>query len=891
LGQTFLDLSGDIKTGELFTRLTRNRLIILLSIFLLATLLALVLALYSHPEIKDNPLFVALSFVATVFPCLYLLLQISKSDSSEQKQRVETTEEKVLDTNPSLHQIPPPAQDFIGRKDDIDQIMNSFDRGATITGLRGMGGVGKTALALILAERLKDRFPDGQLFLDMQGTGKNPLKPEDAMAHIIRSYQGADAKVPKDLNGLSGLYHSVLFGKKVLILLDNVASKEQVELLLPPIGCALLVTSRKKFALPGLREKDLDVLPLDKAKKLLLEIADRIGEHAEGLAKLCGCLPIALRNAAYALKESPNMSPEGYIKRLADASKRLELVEASFTTSYDLLTPKLQRLWSLLSVFPAEFDLAGAAAIWEMEEVQAGDALGELIRWSLVDFLPSATGEGGRYKLHDLARDFADSRLDKAARDPAKLRHAEHYIGVLALANETFMQGKESTLKGLQLFDQEWANILAGQSWAKENLEGNSSAIELCKSYPSAGAYVLDLRLSPLDRISWLKAALMACRLSNDKTMEGGHLGNLGLAYSDLGETRKAIEFYEQALVIAREVKDRGGEETHLGNLGNAYLYLAETRKAIEFFEQALVIAREIKDRRGEGAHLGNLGNACLHLGETGKAIEFYEQALVIAREIKDRRGEGANLGNLGDAYLHLGETRKAIEFYEQALVIAQEIKDRLGEGGHLGNLGLAYTVLGETRKAIEFYELALVIAREIKDRRGEGAHLGYLGLAYYHLGEPRKAIEFYEKSLAILREIEDKRGEGSHLGNMGNAYNLLGEPRKAIEFYEKSLAILREIEDKRGEGSHLGNMGNAYNLLGEPRKAIEFYEQALAISREIGDLRGEGNQLFNMSLSLQNLGQQEKAISLARSALAIFEQIESPHAETVRQKLAEWGA
>ena len=164
---------------------------------------------------------------------------------------------------------------------------------------------------------------------------------------------------------------------------------------------------------------DLDVLPLEDAKKLLLKICGRIGDHAEELAKLCGCLPIALRNAAYALKEKPNLSPEGYIERLGDAKKRLELVDASFSTSYELLTPELQRLWSMLSVFPADFDLDGAAAVWEMEKIPAEDALGELVKWSLVDFLPSATGEGGRYKLHDLARDFAGSRLDAADSEPA----------------------------------------------------------------------------------------------------------------------------------------------------------------------------------------------------------------------------------------------------------------------------------------------------------------------------------------------------------------------------------------------------------------------------------------------------------------------------------------
>ena len=363
MGQTFLDLSGGIKTGELPTRLTKNQFIILLAIFLSVVITALAVAFYLHPDIKDNALFIALSFVATVFPCLYLLWQIFESNKSEQKALTENPAEKVVDTYPGPHQIPPPPQDFTGREDDIRDILASFDRGATITGLRGMGGVGKTALALVLAEKLAGRFPDGQILVEMKGTDKKPLSATEARVQVIRAYY-PEFKIPPKEGELAGQYFSILHGKRTLLLLDNAASREQVEPLLPPKGSALLVTSRSKFALPGMKEKDLDVLPMEDAKKLLLEIAGSIGGHAEELAKLCGCLPLALRNAAYALKEKPIISVADYMKRLEDTSKRLELVDATFTFSYDLLTLKLRRLWCLLSVFPADFDLLGAAAVW-----------------------------------------------------------------------------------------------------------------------------------------------------------------------------------------------------------------------------------------------------------------------------------------------------------------------------------------------------------------------------------------------------------------------------------------------------------------------------------------------------------------------------------------------
>ena len=324
--------------------------------------------------------------------------------------------------------------------------------------------------------------------------------------------------------------------------------------------------------------------------------------------------------------------------------------------------------------------------------------------------------------------------------------------------------------------------------------------------------------------------------LLENKVNHGVILGNLGNAYYYLGETKKAIEYYEHALKIARKIGDRRGEGNRLGNLGNAYSALGETKKAINYYEQALKIDREIGDRRGEGADLGNLGNAYSDLGETKKAIDYHEQALKIDREIGNRRGEGKRLGNLGSAYYYLGETKKAIDYYEQALKIDREIGDRRGEGADLGNLGLAYSTLGDAKKAINYYEHALKIAREIGDRRGEGNQLGNLGLAYYYLGETKKAIDYYEQALKIAREIGDRSGEGNRLGNLGLAYYYLGETKKAINYYEQALKIDREIGDRRGEGADLGNLGNAYSDLGETKKAIDYYEQALKIDREIGN-------------------------------------------------------
>jgi tetratricopeptide (TPR) repeat protein len=286
--------------------------------------------------------------------------------------------------------------------------------------------------------------------------------------------------------------------------------------------------------------------------------------------------------------------------------------------------------------------------------------------------------------------------------------------------------------------------------------------------------------------------------LLEDKKDHGAVLGSLGIAYYQMGDAKKAIDYYEQALKIDREIGDTRGEGADLGNLGNAYRALGDAKKAIDYYEQALKISREIGDIQGEGAGFGNLGTAYFQLGDAKKAINYYEQALKIDRKIGDIQGKGTDLCNLGIAYFQLGDARKAINYYEQALKISREIGDIQREGVSLGNLGNAYRTLGDARKAINCYEQALKISREIGDIRGEGADLGNLGTAYCILGDVKKAIDYYEQALKISREIGDRWGEGNHLGNLGIAYHALGDGKKAIELLKESLTIGELIEDPR---------------------------------------------------------------------------------------------
>ncbi len=811
---------------------------------------------------------------------------------ADAKERLKPKTEKR--TLSALHQLPPVPAAFTGREQELRDLETALSKqgniGAAISasgaGIQGMGGVGKTALATILAHRLKDKYPDAQICLNLRGfdpTGRKPMPPAEAMQSIIHVFH-PEAELPEKAEELIPIYNSVLNDAgRVLLFLDNAANAEQIQPLLPPPNCLVLVTSRNQFSLPGLATRNIDCLPPKKSQELLLKLALRLKGHEAAAADLCGHLPLALEVFAGVVSEKTLHPVEELVAKLRQQDENLNKVEAAFQVSYDLLEEPLRRCWTLLAIFPANFDLPAAAAIWEMEAEASRGIMEALLKGSLVE-----TDEAKvRFRLHDLVRQFCNSKISDAERDSAMMRYAKHYAKVGWQSQELYLKGGENVLSGLEIFDRERNHVEVAFEWLAPRRDEASAS--LLVSFVNAVVYASGLRFHPRTCIRWLICQREAARITKDRKSEGNALGNLGVAYLKLGEPRKAIEFCEQVLVIEREIGDRRCEGSTLGNLGIAYFSLSEPLKAIQCHAQQLVIAREFGDRQSEGGALGNLGNAHIALSELRKAIEYYEQALAISREIGDRHGEGIVLGNLGNAFNDLGEPRRAIEFFMQRHHIAREMGDRRGEGSALGNLGIAYARVGEPHKSIEFFKQHLVIAREYGDRNGEEKALGNLGQAYANLGEPREAIEFFKRALVIEREIGDRHDEGTDLGNLGLAYVRLGEPRKAIEFFEHALVIDRDIGDRRGEGNALGNLGFAYACLDEPRKAIEFYEQQLVITREIGDRCGEGTALYNSSLALEKLGDHTQAIARAEAALQIFEAIENPFAAKVRAQLEAW--
>ena len=799
-----------------------------------------------------------------------------------------------LSFEPRLHTLPDRPIGFVGREADLAKLRQQNPAGGTVlTGLRGMGGIGKTALALVLAHEWATQYPDAQLFLDARGMQANPPSAGDLLAQVIQTFH-PEAKLPEDLASLKSLYHQVLAGKRALILLDNARDAAQAAPLIPPAGCAFLVTSRNNFMLGNRPAYAVDKLPDAEATALLREHYAALNDaDAAALVKLCAGLPLALRLAgahlALAASERGGVANvAGYLNKLRasrlgtldkDApDAALITISETMRLSENKLAETERATWRKLGVFTASFDQCAAKEIAGADE----EMLGHFVRRSLLE------REGNdRYKLHDLAADYARGQLTEAGRTELQVAHARHFQTVATEAERTYMMGGGSVLRGLTLFDRERPHLESAFDWLRVRPDHESA--DLLMALVGAMPWTSLMRLHPRTRVEWQKARLNCARAVANQKQECWALSDLGIAYRHLGEAGKAVECHIEQEKIATAINDQLGARNALNNLGIAYHDLGDPRKAVTCHEKARPIASRLNDRRWAGYTLNNLGLAHTDLGDARKAMECYEQALTIAREISDRRGEGYALGNLGMAHADLGDARKAIEFCEQHRDIAREIGDRRGEGTALDNLGRAYNALGDARKAIECHERDLAIRRDIGDRRGVGIALGNLGVAYKHLGDVRKAIEFYEQALVIDRAIGDRRGESYALGYLSAAYQQLGDYAKAITLAEQALSMTREIDDRRNEGVWLHNLAEAQIALGDLAKAGECCQQALAIAVETGHQPLEGNVLWLQAQAAEKQGDFTQAIAHATHALQIYEAIEAPEGTKVRAALAMW--
>jgi tetratricopeptide (TPR) repeat protein len=734
--------------------------------------------------------------------------------------------------SPPPRQLPLDVFAFTGRTATLalmDQLIDDAGDGPAtmvISALSGTAGVGKTALAVHWAHSVADRFPDGQLYVDMRGYGPGePLAPARALASFLRALGLTDRDIPYELAERAATYRTLLSNRRMLVVLDNVSSVEQVRPLLPAArGSLVLITSRDSLAglvvRDGARRIDLDLLEPDEAEGLLRSL---IGVRAEGepavvaeLATLCSRLPLALRIAAEFAASRPDATLRELAAELADERTRLDLLDAGsdarssissvFSWSYRALVDPDARLFRLLGLNPGvEFDSYGAAALGGMGLPQVRVCLEALARAHLIQ-----RGPAGRYTMHDLLRGYAARLADGVETDDSQraavLRLLDYYLATTAGAMDAVFPAelhRRPRPFALSTPSPEFRNADEGRTWLDEQRGNLIVAIVHAARHGCAvhAIKIADVLWRYLHNGAFHQEALMihgaaldASRHAGDRRYDGIARVNLGTVYWRLGRHDLAMSHYRRALVAFQDAGDRTGEARVLANLGAVYWLWGRYIEAAEFSSLALTAFSDAGDRAGEARALGNLGAVRTAQGRYDEAATCHERALAIAREIGDGQGEGRALDNLGVVLARQGGFDAAADHHRQALAILREIGDRTGEAEALEHLGLLHRAGGRYDQAFDHFEKVLEISHSIGNRNQETSALNAVGETFQAIGEAQQALSHHELALAKSRETGNRYERARAHDGLAHATQATGNRQTARRHWQDALTLYSEL-------------------------------------------------------------------------------------------------
>ncbi|RSO09126.1 tetratricopeptide repeat-containing protein [Streptomyces sp. WAC 05379] len=819
---------------------------------------------------------------------------------------------------PALSGLPTASPTFTGRDIHLDELLEDLapraegQQPVLVSAVAGLAGVGKTELAVQVANRARQRpgwFPGGVLFVDLFGyDAERRLSPEQALDGLLRALGIPGEHIPNSLQDRTRLYRSVLAafaeqGQRILVVIDNASSAEQSCPLLPTDGTtATLITSRHILNV-GARLRDLDTLNDAASIELLRQALQQSRGDADtrvadapaaaaAIARLCAGLPLALRIAAALLADTPRRPLSSLAHALEAEHSRLDrlrreeaAVRAAFDLSYRLLDDAHARLFRLLPLNPGP-DVSTEAATHlvgkDANSIQVEEALQDLARAHLIE-----NGHvWGRWRLHDLVRLYADEHgrdhADRDQRPNAQSRLYDHYEHMAAVADThitTRPSARSSVFPNrdaaLEWLDAERDNLLASVTSARVlGKPATSTALAL-----SLARY-LDLRHFYDSGISVTTTALAIVRDTGDRHGEGKTLTNLGNVLARVRRFDEALAAQTQAVAIFREIGNRHLEGTALSNLGNILQELRRFEEAIHAKGQAASVFREIGHRSGEGRALSGLGDAFQHVRMFEEAIAAYTQAARAFRETDDRHGEGQNVGSLGIALRQVHRFEEAIDAHTQAIDIVRATGHRHEEGMALSNLGLALHDVRRFNEAIHAHTQAVGILREVGDHNHEGMALSNLGNALAQVSRFDEAINAHTQAADIFREIGNRHLEGTALSNLGNTLQELCRYEEAIHAYSKDLTVCREIGDRFGEGQTLHNLGLALQQVRRYGEAIIAHTQAADTFRDTGDRHVEGTALLNLGNELAQVRRFDEAIDAFTQAARVFRKIGDRHRE-----------
>ncbi|MEA5363863.1 tetratricopeptide repeat protein [Amycolatopsis sp., V23-08] len=671
--------------------------------------------------------------------------------------------------------LPEAIPHFTGRRAELARLCAVLGgaAGGQASAIAGMAGVGKTGLAVHAGHELlrAGRF-DNALFVNLRGfhpdPGQPPVDPAAVLDSFLRLLGVPGHAVPADLPGKERVYRERSAGRRLLVVLDNAHSEDQVRPLLPDErGGPVLVTSR--LELPGAAQLRLDVLSPDEALAYLRRTvgSERVDQEpgvARRITAELGRLPLTLNLAALRMTAPAHRSwlLADHLERLEQRRAHLRLddaVDASISLSYDHLGEPERRALRLLALHPgADLDVHGIAALTGTGLEEATRTADRLVAASLV-----RRREADRFELHDLIRAFGMARAEdedvSSGRRAALARLLDYYAFASATAMDHYAprvrdhrpQVPDPGLPIPPLTDRasaaawleaERANLVsAGLHGVASGHAGLLSRILF--RYLQTGGYIreaLALHTSAME--------------SADPVARGHALVSLGATHSQVGRYDVATRFAEQALDCFRGAEDRSGECRALGTLGAIASWNADFARSAGFLRGALSLAREIGARAGERTALTNLGYVYGRLGRYAEALESHTKALAIDQQTGDLSDMGRTLLNIGDTHLRTGRHEEACGFFHRATAIAEQAADRDLHLEALLCLADVSLELGRTGHARTAHESAVALAADLGIlHQAARAHLG-LARALTAMGDPARARHHWLTAREHHREL-----------------------------------------------------------------------------------------------------------------------------------------
>jgi tetratricopeptide (TPR) repeat protein len=778
--------------------------------------------------------------------------------------------------------------DFVGRHDELRTLLDTVDaatrgpvRGIAVHTVDGMPGVGKTVFSVHAAHHLAGRFPDGQIFLELHGHSptRAPRDPADALASLLVATGLDRAALPHEVDDRARLWRDRIAGKKVLLVLDDAASHDQLRPLLPGTPeCFVVITSRRRLpGLDGVHPLTLDVLPPDQAARLLLTLAHRDPTTAATtytaasdpdavtrVVELCGCLPLAIALAAGRLRSHPTWSIDYLADLLAQDPDRLEhlaagdrSVQAAFTVSYHHLTPQRQRIFTLLGVHPGPtIDPYALAALADCSLTQARHHLEALH----ADHLIQETTPG-RYQLHDLLRVYAGSlaaTADQADTGQATRRVLDYYLYTATTADAHMPDYATPTLT-ITLDLPAHHPVLGTPQRARAWLDTELATLTTCLEHATAQP----------DLVIALAATL-----------------NAYLRVTDAWD--QAHRIHHTALAAAERTHDRLGQATTLHHLGIVYYLRGDYGRAQQVLEHAHRLYTDLGDQLGQANTLRELGIVYRLPGDFGRAQQVLEDTHRLYTDLGDQLGQANTLRELGIVYRLRGDWWRAQQVFEYAHQLFTDLGYRLGQGNILRELGHLYRLRGDLGWAEQVLEQAHQLFTDVGYRLGQGNALYNLGIVYSLRGDLGWAEHVLEQAHQLFTDIGYRLGRANSFLNLGRVHHQKGDYGQALELLTQAHALFADVGDPDGQAETLNSIGDLaqdHPPAGDPHT---LFTQAHTLAHTIGTTLHEARALAGLGRCAHRAHDIPTATTAFTQALTLYQRLGSPEAATITGYLTD---